>query len=497
MASTENKTQMQEVEENIEMSSGIEKSGIDTTAHHGGGPPVDPALDRRVRWKLDFYILPVISSVYFFASMGRSDLANAKVAGMQLELGLSAQAYSNAATMFLISYIVFQLPGTLFVRLIGPPYQFFAAMVLWGLFTMLSVVIHTTSALLALRFLIGFAEAFVQGAVFYLSFFYTYREIATRGAIFFSMSTIAGAFNGLISYGIAIHLNGKHGWLAWRWIFLVEGIMPIAFAFVVLIFLPPSPYHIRFGFTPEEKAHVIARSASSHNVVEYKLQWLRVPRILLSPHFWLMAVISSAGHFCVSSLSNFLPSIIASFGYSTVNAQLFSVIVYACAAVGVIFWARISDITNARSMTLSASIVISIVGYGVLIGSENHKVQFFATCLVAFSAYPNINLQLSWATLSFAGYTRRGSALAFFNIISQCVSIGANQAYDDPPYYRKGQSASLGMCAAGLVFTVLTRLYMQYANKKKLAMPEEEKAALRGKSIEELGDEHPDFFYTL
>lgn len=160
------KTHTQEVEEPVEAPPGIEKSGIDTTAHHGGGPEVDPALDRRVRWKLDLYILPVISSVYFFSSMGRSDIGNAKVAGMEEELGLSPQAYSNAATMFLVAYIVFQLPGTLLVRKIGPPYQLSGAMVLWGLFTALGVVIHSTGALLALRFLVGMAEAFVQGAVF-------------------------------------------------------------------------------------------------------------------------------------------------------------------------------------------------------------------------------------------------------------------------------------------------------------------------------------------
>lgn len=313
MTSTE-KNEMNEVEEAVPETSASEKvpaqSGINTSAWDNTHENAE--LDRRVKWKLDFFILPLISSVYFFASMGRSDLSNAAVAGMPEELGLSAQDYSNAATMFLVSYIVFQLPGTLLVRAIGPPWQFFGAMVLWGLFTTLSVVIHSGAALLALRFLIGMAEAFVQGAVFYLSFFYRYNEIATRGAIFFSTSTIAGAFNGLIAYGIEKNLNGAHGWLAWRWIFLIEGILPIAFAFVVLAFLPPSPYKIRFGFTPEEKAHVIARAASAHNVAdnEYKLQWIRVPLILLSPHFWLMAVISSAGHFCVSSLSNFLPSII-------------------------------------------------------------------------------------------------------------------------------------------------------------------------------------------
>lgn len=31
--------------------------------------PFDHKLDRRVRWKLDLFILPLMSSVYFFATM--------------------------------------------------------------------------------------------------------------------------------------------------------------------------------------------------------------------------------------------------------------------------------------------------------------------------------------------------------------------------------------------------------------------------------------------
>ena len=32
---------------------------------------IDPKLERRLKWKLDLFILPLISSVYFFASMVR------------------------------------------------------------------------------------------------------------------------------------------------------------------------------------------------------------------------------------------------------------------------------------------------------------------------------------------------------------------------------------------------------------------------------------------
>ena len=119
--------------------------------------PQDPEakeLERKLKWKLDLFILPLISSVYFFASIviypfyfipcifspfssfiftntvaqGRSDLGNARIAGMEDELHLSAKDYSNAATTFLVGYILFQLPGTLLLKIIGPNWQFGGAM---------------------------------------------------------------------------------------------------------------------------------------------------------------------------------------------------------------------------------------------------------------------------------------------------------------------------------------------------------------------------------
>lgn len=62
------------------------------------------------------------------SAQGRSDLANAKVAGLSEELRISPQGYSNAATILLVGYIIFQLPGTLLIKQIGPARQFAGAM---------------------------------------------------------------------------------------------------------------------------------------------------------------------------------------------------------------------------------------------------------------------------------------------------------------------------------------------------------------------------------
>lgn len=58
----------------------------------------------------------------------RSDLANAQIAGLEDELQLSPKDYSNASSIFLVSYVLFQLPGTLLIKKIGAPVQFCGAM---------------------------------------------------------------------------------------------------------------------------------------------------------------------------------------------------------------------------------------------------------------------------------------------------------------------------------------------------------------------------------
>ena len=84
-------------------------------------------------------------------------------------------------------------------------------------------VANNYSTVAALRTLIGVGEAFVQAAPLYLTLWYKRDEIALRGAIFFSMSAVAGSMNGLIAYGVVENLNGVDGRAAWRWIFLIEG----------------------------------------------------------------------------------------------------------------------------------------------------------------------------------------------------------------------------------------------------------------------------------
>lgn len=84
-----------------------------------------------------------------------------------------------------------------------------------------------------------------------------------------------------------------------------------------------------------------------------------------------------------------------------------SVIVYACAFVGIIFWSRLSDKTNARGWCLAASSFVGALGYALLIGLTDRKARLAATGIIAFGIFPNIVLTLTWLAMSIAGYTKR------------------------------------------------------------------------------------------
>ena len=94
-------------------------------------------------------------------------------------------------------------------------------------------------------------------------------------------------------------------------------------------------------------------------------------------------------------------------GYSDVEAQRMSVVVYACGFVGTLFFTRLSDYTNKRALINMTSAVVAAIGYIILVAVSNSKAAVAGVCLATFGVTPLIVLNLVWAALNIVGYTRR------------------------------------------------------------------------------------------
>jgi MFS family permease len=80
--------------------------------------------------------------------------------------------------------------------------------------------VRDPSTLLFCRFLLGSFEAgLFPGIIYYMSLWYRRKEQALRLGFFWSFSALAGAFGGLIAYGISQIKSTKVA--EWQLIFIV------------------------------------------------------------------------------------------------------------------------------------------------------------------------------------------------------------------------------------------------------------------------------------
>jgi sugar phosphate permease len=83
--------------------------------------------------------------------------------------------------------------------------------------------------------------SFQPGCLYYLSCWYTRKELGFRTAILYSGALISGAFSGLIAAGVRGNLDGARGLRAWKWLFIIEGVVTIFVSFIAFFILPNFP----------------------------------------------------------------------------------------------------------------------------------------------------------------------------------------------------------------------------------------------------------------
>ncbi|GLA61424.1 hypothetical protein AtubIFM55763_006016 [Aspergillus tubingensis] len=98
------------------------------------GDNIDPALEKKLLRKLDWRVIPALWFLFLVSFMDRSNIGNAKIAGMSKELHLVGNDYNLAVTMFTVAYVIFGMPANLLVKKFGPK-MLVLYMFTWGKMT--------------------------------------------------------------------------------------------------------------------------------------------------------------------------------------------------------------------------------------------------------------------------------------------------------------------------------------------------------------------------
>jgi MFS family permease len=89
--------------------------------------------------------------------------------------------------------------------------------------------------------------------------YYKRFELQWRMSLFFCASILAGAFSGLLAYAIA-NLAGVGGYGAWRWIFIIEGLITVVVGVLSKWWIADWPETAKF-LNDDERKHLVARLA--------------------------------------------------------------------------------------------------------------------------------------------------------------------------------------------------------------------------------------------
>ena len=185
---------------------------------------------RKVAWRL----MPLIMLCYLFAFFDRINISFAKFQ-LQSDLGFSDTAYGLGASLFVIGYVLFEVPSNLMLYKVGARKWIARIMISWGLATTMMVFVNNEWQFYGLRFIIGAMEAgFAPGVLYYLTLWF---PASYRGRIT-SLLFLASAFSGLVGAplsGLVLgHMNGVLGMPGWHWLFLLGGLPCVALGILVL-----------------------------------------------------------------------------------------------------------------------------------------------------------------------------------------------------------------------------------------------------------------------
>lgn len=186
-------------------------------------------------------------------------------------------------------------------------------------------------------------------------------------------------------------------------------------------------------------------------------------------------------------------------GYKTTRAQLLSVPPYACAAVLTIVVGLAADRTKRRGIFNICTSLIGVIGFGLQLGSQNPHIKYAGTFLGALGIYPCIANTISWVSNNTEGVYKRGIVLGFVIGWGNLNGIVSSNIYFKGPKFTVGHATVMAymiVCLFG--GSVAMHLLLRRENAARLAGKRDHLVAgMTEKEAEKLGDNRPDFLYTL
>lgn len=342
-------------------------SSVSSTNNSAYVPLKDGEMTQKTFNKIALRLLPFLVLCYFAAFLDRVNVGFAALT-MREDIGLSATAFGLGSGIFFISYFIFEVPSNLMLARVGARRWIARIMITWGLLSACTAFVWDAKSFLALRFLLGAAEAgFYPGILYYLTQWFPNKRRAQIVGFLLLSNPLATIIGGPVS-GLILSVGGHSGLQGWQWLFIIEAVPAVILGIIVWLRLPEKVEDVKWLTDAEKQT---ARQVLNEDLAQRQhTSSVEVSRIFFHPLVLSLALIFLGISMTNATVNFWLPQLIKSAGFSFIATGFLSVIPYIAAVIALLWWGKRSDRRNERVFHTVAPLVLAIAGVALTAFSQ-------------------------------------------------------------------------------------------------------------------------------
>lgn len=429
-------------------------------------------LDRRV----------ALTACIMFAGLqiDRGNLGQAISDNLLGDLNLTIDNYNTGNTIFLLCFLIAELPSQLLSKKFGPDIFVPTQIVAWSIAAIAQCTIHGKWAFYITRGLIGALEGgFIADLVLWLSYFYKSNELPIRLAWFWTSLAVVQITTHLMAFFI-LRLRGYYGIAGWRWLFAIEGFVTLLIGGASYFLMVPLIVQTRTSFNPngwfnsrEERIAVnrVLRDDPSKGDMNNRepLTFAAVSRSLADYDLWPIYLIGLIAYIPRGTIEKYLALTLKDMGFSTFTTNLLAIPAQILGTFLLLWVTRLSEKINQRALLAFIVPLWTIPLVAILAFWNNTMVNAWGTWLVASLVLggPYIHaICVAWVSRNAGSIKSRTVGSAVYNMMVQIGGIISANVYhqDDSPFFRKGNHFLFMVAIALLPVLVFTKLHYLLRN---------------------------------
>ncbi|MGB6973213.1 MAG: MFS transporter [Terracidiphilus sp.] len=355
-----------------------------------------PPLYRKIALRL----VPFLMALYLVAFLDRVNISFAALT-MNRDLGIGPTLFGVTAGVFFFGYFLFELPSNLVLLRVGARRWIMVLMLAWGAVSVVTAFVRSPAEYIALRFLLGSAEAgFYPGVILYLTFWLPPSVRSRVMAVFVTAIPLSALIGSPISAQILL-LHHALGLKGWQWLFILEGSPALLLGLLTWFVLPNGPSDVSW-LTEDEKrtlASDLAAAEPAHPAQKHRFLdvFTAEPQI----YGWSFA------YFCMAvglyGLGFWIPTVLRSYGLSLRALGWAAAVPYLFAIVGMVGLSASSDHFRERRWHLTAAYSTAALGFLLAGLAPNAAVAIAGFSLAAAGTLASMPIFWSASTLALAG----------------------------------------------------------------------------------------------